>query len=84
VTDSILEGLVAVDIRTTADGPIEDDVFFVLRYANGAEHAIPQTEDSGDLLGRLQSLPGFDNEAFIASMGSTDPAVFPVWRAPAH
>jgi hypothetical protein len=69
-----------VEIRTTDRGPFEEDVFLVLRGA-GREVVVPQgAARFGELLGRLQQLPGFDNEAVISSMTSAENAVFPCWR----
>jgi len=72
-----------VRIVTTADGPVADDVFYVL-IARDESHgvAVPQSRVSGPLLERLQALPGFDSEAMIAAMGSVDEAAFTCWRAP--
>ena len=33
-----------------------------------------------ELLLRLQQLPGFDHEAVIRALGSTDNELFPVWN----
>jgi hypothetical protein len=71
--------LAEVTIVTTEEGPFVDDVFWVLRAADGRELRVP-SETAGDLLGRLQELPGFDNEAVIRSMGSTENARFVAWR----
>ncbi len=73
--------LVAVDIRTTSRGPFEDDVFYVLTDRAGLVVIIPQDLTSTSVLGRLQQLPGFDNETFIAAMGCTDDSTFVCWRA---
>jgi hypothetical protein len=76
------EDLGEVRVMTTADGPIAEDVFYVL-IARDESHgvALPQSRVSGDLLARLQSLPGFDNEAMITAMTRTDEASFTCWRA---
>ena len=72
----------SVDILTTADGPFAPDVFWLLVGTVGG-CAVPQGATGYEaLLKRLQSLPGFDNEAVIRAMGSTDEASFPCWRAP--
>ncbi len=75
-------GLRSVDILTTADGPFAPDVFFLLIGTVGG-CAVPQGATGYEaLLQRLQALPGFDNEAFIRAMGSTEEASFACWRAP--
>jgi hypothetical protein len=74
--------LLAVEIRTTNEGPLLEDVFLVLRSAGG-DCVIPQAEEvTDDILVRLQKLPGFDNEAVIAAMHCTDNARFVCWEAP--
>ena len=74
------EGLQEVSIVTTDEGPFVEDVFFVLAGSEGT-CVVPQgTEGSQELLQRLQELPGFDNEAFLSSMTSTDNARFVCWR----
>ena len=72
-----------VAIVTTDEGPLGDDVFFVLTSRDGSGCVIAQhAADEVGLLERLQRLAGFDNELFIASMSSTRRARFVVWRAP--
>ncbi|MDI1314404.1 hypothetical protein [Prosthecobacter sp.] len=72
-----------VEVLTNSDGPLLPDVFWLL---HGTEKGccIPQgaTGDS-ELLDRLQKLPGFNNQAFIESMGSTQEALFLCWQKPA-
>ena len=66
---------------TTADGPFAEDMFFVLAGRDGSGCVVPQSaSESGQLLERLQRLPGFDNEAFIRAMGSSEDARFVCWR----
>ena len=69
-----------VEVVTTSDGPFAPDVFWVLHGADGG-CAIPQgaTGDS-QLLKRLQTLPGFDNQAFIEAMSSTEDRRFLCWQ----
>jgi hypothetical protein len=78
------EDLDEILIVTTDAGPSADDVFWLLgnrrsgrgcAIANGAGGFKPFLE-------RLQRLPGFDNEAVIAAMGSAANARFPVWERP--
>lgn len=46
--------------------------------------AVPQgATGDGELLWRLQELPGFDNAAFIDAMTCTDDRVFRCWTRPA-
>jgi hypothetical protein len=73
------DALTEVSLRTTARGPIEEDVFFVFTYSDGAPTAIG-LGDSEDLLARLQQLPGFDNETFVRAMGVSEEGVAVLWR----
>jgi hypothetical protein len=73
------EGLVEVALVTTSDGPVTDDVFVVLSYADGSSDMVPLNGDRA-LLSRLQELPGFDNETFIEAMGCTQEGVSVLWR----
>jgi hypothetical protein len=75
------DDLLEVAVLTTSDGPFADDVFFVLAGRDGMGCVVPQgAPESRQLLERLQRLPGFDNEAFIRAMSSTDDATFVCWR----
>jgi len=76
------DDLVEVEIITTDDGPWSEDVFWLLTGSDpNSGCAVPQgAEGAGDLLQALQKLPGFDNQAVIAAMGSTSNAKFVCWR----
>ena len=71
--------LVEVWILTTADGPFCADFFWVLR-GSGDRGCVVPSEHAGDLLERLQRLPGFDNAEVIRASGCTDEARFVCWR----
>jgi hypothetical protein len=73
------EALAEVALMTTSSGPFEEDVFFVLTYDDGSNSAVPLGE-AGELLPRLQELPGFDNETFISSMGVSEEGISWLWR----
>ena len=76
------DDLQAVIVHTTADGPALPDVFWIL--AGTSSGCVIPHGATGDpeLLKRLQQLPGFDNEAFIRSMSSTDDQKFLCWQRP--
>ena len=70
----------AVNIRTTDAGPFEDDLHWELHRRDGGVVAVGSETEGVDLMiGRLQRLPGFDNEAVIAASSSTQNALFPCW-----
>jgi hypothetical protein len=72
--------LQAVFIQTTDDGPLVDDVFWIL--AGSDSGCVVPSEASGvsALIDRLQQLPGFDNEAVVKAMASPDNKQFVCWR----
>lgn len=71
-----------VAILTTDEGPAADDVFWILS-GDGRGCAIPsESKGMNELMPRLQTLPGFDNEAVVRAMGSTDNATFICWNRP--
>jgi hypothetical protein len=75
------DDLQQVTIMTTGDGPIADDVFFMLHGKDQSGCAVPQSADGAEaLLQRLQQLPGFNNEAVIEAMSSTANATFVCWK----
>jgi len=75
------DDLVQVSIVTTEEGPFSDDLFFLLQADDGSGCIIAneQAAETG-LVGRLQRLPRFDNEALIQASGCTVDAHFVCWR----
>ena len=71
--------LVEVSVLTTADGPLADDVFLVLRGADGSACIVPHALVT-EFVGHLLRLPGFDHQRFIEAMGSTDEARVVCWK----
>jgi hypothetical protein len=69
-----------VSIITTDGGPYVDDVFWELRGTSNGCLVPSQAEGIKELLSKLQELPGFNNEAVIHAMGSTDNAKFLCWQ----
>jgi hypothetical protein len=68
-----------VAIVTTDEGPLVDDMFFVL-FGSSRECRVSKRADGAmELLGRLQELPGFRNETALQAMGSTENARFLCW-----
>ena len=75
------ENLAEVAIRTTPEGPWKEDVFFLLVAAGGGGCAVPAGHPSADdLMNRLQSLPDFDNDAFIEAMTTIEDGLFVIWQ----
>jgi hypothetical protein len=75
-----------IAIVTTADGPWSDDVFWLFLSADQKKGCLVSNNADGFklLLPRLQTLPGFDNRAVVAAMGSATENKFLVWRTAAQ
>lgn len=72
--------LESVVIRTTEDGPIAPDVFWVLAGA-GRTCVVPQGATGEEaLIDRLGRLPGFKFEAIIAAMSCAENQEFDCWK----
>lgn len=68
-----------IEIRTTGDGPFAPDVFWIL-HGTADDCTIPQgASGEKQLADLLLALPGFDHEAFIQAMASTQEATFTCW-----
>lgn len=76
-----LDALVSVDIVTTDQGPLAQDLFWVLTDERHQMAAIPGGAKGADqLLDVLGSLVGFSHMQVVAAMGSTSDARFEIWR----
>lgn len=70
-----------VEVYTTSGGPFTTDFYWMLQGADGGGCLVPQgATGEQDLIVRLQALPGFDNEALIEAMSSTDDKKFLCWQ----
>lgn len=72
------DAVTEIAVRTTTRGPASEDVFFVFTYDDGTRLAIG-LGDTDYLLPRLQELPGFDNEAFIRAMATSEEGSSVLW-----
>lgn len=72
--------LVEVKVKTTDEGPLSPDVFFLLKSSSGKEIMIPQgaTGDK-ELLGGLMDINAFDHATLIKAMTSTTNNEFVCW-----
>ncbi len=74
------DSLVRVEIVTNDLGPFLEDFFWVLHDRAGASVSLTQDQASSiGLLGRLQQLQGFDNQAVIRASCCTEDARFVCW-----
>jgi hypothetical protein len=73
--------VVAIEIITTTDGPIGEDLYWLLFSKDGSGVAVTgEQAHAVDLVAALQQrFPDLDNEAVIAAAGSVDEARFTVW-----
>jgi hypothetical protein len=71
-----------VTIMTTDEGPLKDDVFWILTSQDRKSGClIPQgIQGESALLPRLQSLPAFNNQALINASVSTSNQRFLCWK----
>jgi hypothetical protein len=72
-----------IGIVTTDEGPWAEDVFWLFLNADRSKGcAVPNGADGFPaLLERIQTLPGFNNEAVVQAMGSAENNQFLIWRA---
>ena len=76
-----ISDLKAVIIETNDTGPWGADVWWILVGSEKNGCVFPQgATGEGDILKVVQALPGFDNEAFINAMKSTDNQRFLCWK----
>ncbi len=77
-----MDDLEELCIHTTDEGPFAPDVWWVLTGRTGKPELWFPTDATGgnEMLAFFQELPGFDNEAFVSSMGSVENANFLCWK----
>jgi len=81
----VFRDLVELRLKTTDQGPIFEDVFWVLIAAKpggGTVTVLIPTEfdTSNQLRDRLMDLPGFNHEAMIDAMTCVNDREFVCWR----
>jgi predicted metal-dependent HD superfamily phosphohydrolase len=72
--------VIAVGIRTTADGPFAEDVFWQLVLHDRWLELPGSAVGDGFLDALRANLPGIAWEKVVVAMGSTEPRVFRVWH----
>ncbi|MBT5018073.1 MAG: hypothetical protein HON04_04960 [Planctomicrobium sp.] len=72
--------LVQISIRTTPEGPFVEDVYFVLKGASTTLTFPQQANGVGEFVELLTELPGFNSEAFLATMSCTSDHEFLCWK----
>lgn len=66
--------------KTTNEGPMLDDVFWILGTKTFSLRFPQGTSGDKILLERLQQLPNFDNEAVISAMACSENKIFICWQ----
>jgi hypothetical protein len=75
------DDLIEIAVETTPWGPFYEDVYFHLVGRDNAYCVVPQASPIiSQLVEKLLHLPGFNSEAFIRAMASTDNATFVCWQ----
>ena len=78
-----IDALDRIDIATTDAGPYAPDLFWHFRTEDGGILQVPgDAEGVGTLFDALAALPGVDYSAVTMASGSTEPAVFEIWKRP--
>jgi hypothetical protein len=67
-------------IQTTDEGPFVDDIFWVLGGDRSGCVVPSEADGAAELIERLTQLPGFDYNAVIRAMSSTEDRQFICWR----
>ena len=82
--DQACADLAEVAVRTCSDGSWQEHACFLLRCTAGHWRVVPFSHPVVcDLLGRLRTLPGFDDNALLDVIGSTQSEIVVLWRDPA-
>ena len=76
-----LNDLTSVVIEATSDGPVGDDLFWVIRDQFGSVVRIPNTAGGNEnLYDAVSALNGVSFDQITTAMAATSPAVFTIWR----
>jgi hypothetical protein len=70
-----------VTIRTQRANVMADDALVLFSLHDGRQISMPLESVHGDLLKQVQQLPGFDHEALISAVGSTEQGETICWDA---
>lgn len=80
-----MDDLDRIQIRTTSDGPVAPDLFWMFTTKSGELLSIPgQAEGVEALFDALSALDGVDYGAAIEAAGSTERKLFEIWQRPVH
>jgi hypothetical protein len=74
------DDLIEVSILTTDEGPFNEDFYWVLTGSKSGCLIGLRSNGTDALLERLQSLPDFNNKAFLEAFGCSENKRFICWR----
>ncbi|MBS8226785.1 hypothetical protein [Vannielia litorea] len=75
-----LPEVVRVEIETTGEGPMTDDLFWLWVTPEGTVRIPASAAGSEKMVDALAAFPGARYEQVIAASGSTEPRLFIVWQ----
>ncbi len=75
-----LPEVVRVEIETTGEGPMTDDLFWLWVTPEGTARIPASAAGSEKMVDALAGFPGARYEQVIAASGSTEPRLFIVWQ----
>lgn len=81
--DDACTDLAEIAVRTCSDGSWQEHACFLLGSSTGRWQVVPFSHPVVcDLLARLRRLPGFDDNALLDVIGSTQSEIVVLWRHP--
>ncbi|MCO6384361.1 MAG: hypothetical protein JXQ91_08080 [Vannielia sp.] len=75
-----LPEVMRIEIETTGDGPMEDDLFWLWVTPEGTARIPASAAGSEKMVDALAGFAGARYEQVIAASGSTEPRLFIVWQ----
>ncbi|QDC07827.1 hypothetical protein FHY55_00560 [Oceanicola sp. D3] len=75
-----LPDVVRIEIETTGEGPMVDDLFWLWVTPEGTARIPASAAGSEKMVDALAAFPGARYEQVIAASGSTEPRLFIVWQ----
>lgn len=81
--DDACADLAEVAVRTCADGSWQEHACFLLGSASGRWQVVPFSHPVVcELIGKLRTLPGFDDNRLLDLIGSKETEIVVLWRDP--
>lgn len=81
--DEVCADLAEVAVRTCSDGSWQEHACFLLGSSSGKWQVVPFSHPvMCQLIGRLRTLPGFDDNQLLDLLGSQETEIVVLWRDP--